>query len=473
MKGVVIPQTMVNMLFTHHTSLYSFNPDMRLLKWSQKNRENNGRETTDLLTLEWIEKWQHNARICFNHILKKVVMTRTTMNMLVCNRMINHKHKWKMSWNHRPLWTSHLITSHITHSHFTTSHITSRKKRTQRRSAWAEFWPLMAFLPHHTSFTSHHNKHHTFTKKKCLGRVLPPDGILTTSHILHISAQQTSHIHISPYHTSQAERREHKEEVLGPSSRAGWFTTPNHTSHNHISPYHTSQAERREHKEEVLGPSSYPGWHSHHITHHTSFTSHHITHHTFTSHHITHPTSFTSHHITHHSFTSHHITHHKPKVRTFTSHHITHHSFTSHHITHHKPKVRTSTSFIVKTPLRTIPDQRKVRELPPKMNIQEVEEPKGRKSTSFIVKTSLRSIRDQRKVRELPRKMNIEEVEEPETTKIYIQNPSTPAAATRKVRELPGKMHMQARKHENSDEFRPAPRSSTPAFYPYRKNPKC
>ena len=56
---------------------------------------------------------------------------------------------------------------------------------------------------------------------------------------------------------------------------------------------------------------------------------------------------------------------------------------------------------------------RKLRELPPKMNIQEVEAPKQQKRTSFIVKTSFKSIRDQRKVRELPRKMNIEEVEEP------------------------------------------------------------
>ena len=166
----------------------------------------------------------------------------------------------------------------------------------------------------------------------------------------------------------------------------------------------------------------------------------------------------------------------------------------------------------MKTPLRTIPDQRKVRELVPKMNIQEVEEPKGRKSTSFIVKTSLRSIRDQRKVRELPRKMNIEEVdepkkyenyqakpvsdpfkstadtrkvrelprkmnieevEEPETTKIYIQNLSTPLAPTRKVREFTDKTHMLARKYVNSDEFRPPPRSRHLAFYYYRKNPKC
>ena len=113
--------------------------------------------------------------------------------------------------------TSHIhrshITSQITHithisqksSHLTTSHITSRKKRTRRRSSWAEFLGRMA---HHT--TSHQITHHKpkeeNTKKKFLGRVLGPDG---------------SPHHISPDHTSQAERREHKEEVLGPSSWAG------------------------------------------------------------------------------------------------------------------------------------------------------------------------------------------------------------------------------------------------------------
>ena len=69
--------------------------------------------------------------------------------------------------------------------------------------------------------------------------------------------------------------------------------------------------------------------------------------------------------------------------------------------------------------------------------------------------------------------MNIEEVEEPETTKIYIQNPSTPAETPPKLRKFTYKTNMQARKHGNSDEFRPPPRSSHPAFYPYRKNPKC
>ena len=188
--------------------------------------------------------------------------------------------------HHTSHHTSHII-GILTTSHIITSHHIRHHK------------PKDAISPHHTShiivtsdITSHHITHHKpkeeNTKKKFLGRVLGPDGILTTSHITshvthhwhshhithhHISPHQTSqaerrnlttsHIthhcdirhHISPYHTSQAERREHKEEVLGPSSWAGWHS-------------HTSQAERREHKEEVLGPSSWAGWHSHHITHH-------------------------------------------------------------------------------------------------------------------------------------------------------------------------------------------------------------
>ena len=84
------------------------------------------------------------------------------------------------------------------------------------------------------------------------------------------------------------------------------------------------------------------------------------------------------------------------------------------------------------------------------------------------MKTPLRTIPEQRKVRELPRKMNIEEVEELESTKIYIQNPSTPAETPPKLRKFTYKTNMQARKHVNSDEFRPAPRSSTPACYYYR-----
>ena len=138
------------------------------------------------------------------------------------------------------------------------------------------------------------------------------------------------------------------------------------------------------------------------------------------------------------------------------------------------PKHQKSTSFIMKTPLRTIPEQRKVRELPRKLNIEEVEEPKKYENYhAKPVSDPFKTIADHRKLRELPRNMNIEEVEEPETTKIYIQNPSTPPAATRKVRKFTHKTNIQARNHENSDEFRPPPRSSHPAFYYYRKNPKC
>ena len=72
------------------------------------------------------------------------------------------------------------------------------------------------------------------------------------------------------------------------------------------------------------------------------------------------------------------------------------------------------------------------------MNIQEVEAPKQQKRTSFIAKTSFKSIRDQRKVRELPRKMNIEEVEEPKKYENYhakpVLDPFKSTADTRKVR---------------------------------------
>ena len=82
----------------------------------------------------------------------------------------------------------------------------------------------------------------------------------------------------------------------------------------------------------------------------------------------------------------------------------------------------------MKTPLKSIRDQRKVRELPGKMNIEELEEPKKHENYhAKPVSDPFKTIADHRKVRELPRKMNIEEVEEPEATKIYIQNPSTPA----------------------------------------------
>ena len=408
-----------------------------------------------------------------------------------------------------------------------------RRKRTQRRSSWAEFLDRMA---HHT--TSHITHSHLITPHH-------------TSHI-HISPHQTSHIHMSPHHTLQAERREHKEEVLGPSSWTGWLITPHHTSHIHISshmtqwhvttshfthqkpkeentkkkflgrvlgpdepdrrkrtqrrsswaefldrmahhttshithshlitPHHTSQAERREHKEEVLGPSSWTGW---------LITPHHTSHMHISSHHITHHT-FISHHIKHHAFTCHHITHHKPKEENTKKKFYEFFMRTPFKSIPEErkarelprkmnieeveaPKHQKSTSFIMKTPLRTIPEQRKVRELPRKMNIEEVEEPKKYENYhAKPVSDPFKSIADTRKVRELPRKMNIEEVEEPETTKIHRQNLRPTSAATPKLRKFTYKTNMQTRKHENSDEFCPPPRSSPPAFYYYRKNPKC
>ena len=61
--------------------------------------------------------------------------------------------------------------------------------------------------------------------------------------------------------------------------------------------------------------------------------------------------------------------------------------------------------------------------------------------------------------------------------KIYRQNPFTPVAATRKLRKFTDETNMQARNHENSDEICAQPVRhldlATPAFYYYRKNPKC
>ena len=142
------------------------------------------------------------------------------------------------------------------------------------------------------------------------------------------------------------------------------------------------------------------------------------------------------------------------------------------------PKTSKKPEFILKTPVKSIGEHRTVRELPRKMSMEEVEEPKKYENLQTKpVLDPFKSTADTRKVRELPRKMNIEEVEEPETMKIYRQNPRASARPPRKLRKFTDETNMQARNHENSDEFRPTPLRhldlNTPAFYYYRKNPKC
>ena len=142
------------------------------------------------------------------------------------------------------------------------------------------------------------------------------------------------------------------------------------------------------------------------------------------------------------------------------------------------PKTSKKPEFYCKNLFKSIGEHRKVRELPRKMNIEEVEEPKKYENLQTKpVLDPFKSTAPHRKVRELPQKMNIEEVEEPETMKIYRQNPFTPVAATRKLWEFTHETNMQARNHENSDEICAQPVRhldlATPAFYHYRKNPKC
>ena len=143
-----------------------------------------------------------------------------------------------------------------------------------------------------------------------------------------------------------------------------------------------------------------------------------------------------------------------------------------------RQKRQKSTSFIVKSPFKTIAEHRKVRELPRKMNMEEVDDPKEYENLQTKpVLDPFKSTAPHRKVRELPRNMNIEEVEEPETMKIYRQNPRASARPPRKLRKFTDETNMQARNHENSDEICAQPVRhldlATPAFYYYRKNPKC
>ena len=143
-----------------------------------------------------------------------------------------------------------------------------------------------------------------------------------------------------------------------------------------------------------------------------------------------------------------------------------------------RQKRQKNQGFIVKTSFTSIGEHRKVRELARKMNMEEVEEPKKYENLQTKpVLDPFKSTADTRKVRELPRKMNIEEVEEPETMKIYRQNPRASARPPRKLRKFTDETNMQARNHENSDEICAQPVRhldlATPAFYTYRKNPKC
>ena len=354
----------------------------------------------------------------------------------------------------------------MTQSHVTTSHIhtsQAEEKRTQRRSSWADHRPQWTILLKY------------FESMNRVARPRTTVQMLTnmTNMILRFTCQR-------PHNAIITWKREHKEEVLRPRRHTATHIIASHlgnitqshltTSHIlHISPHHTSHhITHHKPKEEntknkflcrVLGPDvEEPN-----IRHNTSFTSHHIKHpESCTSHHITHRTI--SHITTRKKFlgrvlgpdveepsswagcwrTEHqtsHILHISPQQTSFTSHHITHR--TTSHSTRRKKrtqrtsswpeflgrmeevlgpsswagKVQKSTSFFMKTPFKSIPEDRKVRELPRKMSIEEVEERK--KYENYHAKPvwdPFKSIADHRKVRELPGKMNIEEVEEPETT---------------------------------------------------------
>ena len=190
------------------------------------------------------------------------------------------------------------------------------KKRTQRRSSSAA----------HTHTATHIIASH-------LGNIT--QSHLTTSHILHISPHHTSH-HIT-HHKPKEENTKNKFlcRVLGPD-----VEEPNIR-------HHTST-------KKFLGRVLGPDVEEPNIRHNTSFTSHHITHRT----------------------TSHSTRRKKRTQRTSSWPEFLGRMEEVLGPSSWAGKVQKSTSFFMKTPFKSIPEDRKVRELPRKMSIEEVEERK-------------------------------------------------------------------------------------------------
>ena len=144
-----------------------------------------------------------------------------------------------------------------------------------------------------------------------------------------------------------------------------------------------------------------------------------------------------------------------------------------------RQKRQKSTSFIVKTPFKTIAEHRKVRELPRKMNMEEVEEPK--KVRKFTDETRFRPFQEHRRTPKSTRITTKNEHRRSCEAGNYENLQTKPVHAglrpPRKLRKFTDETNMQARNPENSDEIRPTPVRhldlATPAFYHYRKNPKC
>ena len=122
--------------------------------------------------------------------------------------------------------------------------------------------------PHHTSFTSRHIKHHTFSTLYALYVTILCVNTLCVSTLC-VSTKNIRHYTVTPHHITHPSHltishitRRNKENtkkkflgrVLGPERRN---LTTSHITHpcispdirHHISPHHTLQAERREHRE--------------------------------------------------------------------------------------------------------------------------------------------------------------------------------------------------------------------------------
>ena len=142
-------------------------------------------------------------------------------------------------------------------------------------------------------------------------------------------------------------------------------------------------------------------------------------------------------------------------------------------------KRQKNTSFIVKTPFKTIAEHRKVRELPRKMNMEEVEG--AEKVRKFTDETRFRPFQEHRRYTKSTRITTKNKHRRSREAGNY-ENLQTKAAGVGRRHPQTTKIHQTKRtcKHETTKIAMHSAQSpvrhldlATPAFYPYRKNPQC
>ena len=175
-----------------------------------------------------------------------------------------------MSWYHEA--QNHITSHHITHDtvtchHITHSHVTSRRKENTKKKFLGR--PQTAMNNSVKVFWVHEQGREAADHSADVNKY---DQYDTTVHM----SEATQCYHNMKKRTqrrssSAAQTHRNTHHCISPRQHhtvtSHHITHPSHLTTSHIAPYHTSQAERREHKEQVLVPSSWAGcWRAEHQT---------------------------------------------------------------------------------------------------------------------------------------------------------------------------------------------------------------